>query len=159
MTRAEFAKLLVGALGLALPDEARAASQLAAAFVDAEAIPAWAAPYVAGDAEKGYLQGIPAPGGVALAPARPVKRDEAAELLARVLGAEGIAPDGTDLTFADTDAIPDWAREGVAEAVAAGLLTGYPDGSFRPEAPLSRAEAAAMVIRLLGFRAAYPPAD
>ncbi|MBX6351668.1 MAG: S-layer homology domain-containing protein [Clostridia bacterium] len=43
------------------------------------------------------------------------------------------------------------------EAAAAGLVEGYPDGSFRSDRSLSRAEAALMVVRLLEYRAVRPP--
>ncbi|HEX7162005.1 MAG TPA: S-layer homology domain-containing protein [Trebonia sp.] len=34
-------------------------------------------------------------------------------------------------------------------AAAAGYMEGFPDGSFRPQQPVSRAEAAAVMVRLL----------
>ena len=37
----------------------------------------------------------------------------------------------------------------IAMTAAVGLLTGYPDGSFRPESFLTRAEAAAAFVRLV----------
>ena len=51
--------------------------------------------------------------------------------------------------FADQAEIPDWAVEPVAAAVRHGLIKGYPDGTFRPGSPTTRAEAATMVHRLL----------
>ncbi|HHX14464.1 MAG TPA: S-layer homology domain-containing protein [Clostridiales bacterium] len=38
----------------------------------------------------------------------------------------------------------------IVKAYAAGILSGYPDGTFRPDAYLNRAEAAAVVSRLAG---------
>jgi len=40
-----------------------------------------------------------------------------------------------------------WAEETVAWAVSEGIVTGYPDGSFRPNAPVSEPEFLAMLIR------------
>lgn len=52
-------------------------------------------------------------------------------------------------------AFTDEAEIDYAEAAAvmnmAGIIKGYPDGSFGPDATLTRAEAAVMIARLLGF--------
>jgi len=40
-----------------------------------------------------------------------------------------------------------WAEETVDWAVSEGIVTGYPDGSFRPNAPVSEPEFLAMLIR------------
>jgi len=47
------------------------------------------------------------------------------------------------------DAIPEYARGAVQEALARGLVKGYPDKTFRPDQPVTRAEAAAILDRLL----------
>ena len=41
-----------------------------------------------------------------------------------------------------------WAAGAIAWAKQKGLLGGYPDGTFRPEAPVTRAELAAVLQRL-----------
>ena len=48
-----------------------------------------------------------------------------------------------------------WASGYVEAGVAAGLVSGYSDGTFRPNSPIVLAEGAAIVLRLLG----YGPAD
>ena len=45
------------------------------------------------------------------------------------------------------------ARESVTALSRAGLLNGFPDGSFRPEATMTRAQFAAVVSRALGLQA------
>lgn len=42
-----------------------------------------------------------------------------------------------------------WARESVAGVARLGLMRGYGDGTFRPEAPITRAEVAAVLARYL----------
>ncbi|RDV81268.1 Ig-like domain-containing protein [Ammonifex thiophilus] len=42
-----------------------------------------------------------------------------------------------------------WAEKVVLELAAKGLVAGYPDGTFKPDNPIMRAEAAAMISRLL----------
>ncbi len=43
-----------------------------------------------------------------------------------------------------------WAQVDLRIASSKGLLRGYPDGSIKPNAPISRAELVAMLCRLLG---------
>jgi hypothetical protein len=40
-----------------------------------------------------------------------------------------------------------WAKKSIELLATAGLVSGYPDGSFRPEKALSRAELAAMLVK------------
>lgn len=42
-----------------------------------------------------------------------------------------------------------WYAKDVETASEAGIMTGYEDGTFRPEQPLTRAETAAIVAKLL----------
>lgn len=51
--------------------------------------------------------------------------------------------------FRDVNRMADWARPPLALAVNLKLAGGYTDGTFRPEAIASRAEAAALVSRIL----------
>ena len=41
-----------------------------------------------------------------------------------------------------------WARDEIDRAMELGLVTGYPDGTFQPDKPITRAEAAVMLLRL-----------
>lgn len=45
-----------------------------------------------------------------------------------------------------------WARAQIAAGVSAGYLTGFPDGSFRPDQPITRAEFFTMLTGALGLR-------
>lgn len=51
-------------------------------------------------------------------------------------------------SFQDADQIPNASRPYFAIAVATGILQGFGDGTLRPLAPLSRAEAAAILHRV-----------
>lgn len=42
-----------------------------------------------------------------------------------------------------------WAKQAVAQAVEAGIVGGYDDGSFRSNAQITRAEMASMIARAL----------
>ncbi len=44
--------------------------------------------------------------------------------------------------FSDADKISDWAKNALSALVANGYVNGYPDGSFRPQDPITREELA-----------------
>ena len=48
-----------------------------------------------------------------------------------------------------SDTIGHWAEEAINKAQAQGLITGYPDGTFRPDEPITRAEAMTIMNRVL----------
>jgi len=89
---------------------------------------------------EGYPDGTFRPNGL-------VTREEFAALLVRALSPAGEAE---ELVFMDRDQIGGWAKQAVARAAGAGLVKGYPDGTFRPSAAISRAEAALMLSRTQG---------
>nr|WP_088830710.1 glycerophosphodiester phosphodiesterase family protein [Paenibacillus tyrfis] len=78
---------------------------------------------------------------------RPITRSEFAALLVRALG---LSPATTQGGFNDV-APGAWYAEDVAAAAAAGLISGYEDGSFRPDRQIKREEQAAMLIRAMSY--------
>lgn len=79
-------------------------------------------------------------------------RAELVVMLAQALPAgdgAGPAEAGAGENAADAASIPAWAAPSVKAALESGLLTGYPDDSFRPGQAVTRAAAAAAVYRLL----------
>lgn len=48
----------------------------------------------------------------------------------------------------ETDYSAHWARDEIERAMELGLVKGYPDGTFQPDKPITRAEAAVMLLRL-----------
>ncbi|MFF2888484.1 family 10 glycosylhydrolase [Paenibacillus sp. NPDC057967] len=81
-------------------------------------------------------------------PKSEVTRAEFAVMLARMLNLQG---NGAELEFNDKAAIGSWAKQGIAQAVQAGIVKGYSDGSFRPNAKISRVEMVTMIVNALGF--------
>ena len=53
--------------------------------------------------------------------------------------------------FTDFHSVPDWAKESVKNLDAYGIIQGYEDGSLRPNAHITRAQAAEMVWQALKF--------
>ncbi|MBX6350792.1 MAG: S-layer homology domain-containing protein [Clostridia bacterium] len=80
-------------------------------------------------------------------PDDPVTRLDFTVWLARGLELEGQAAGAPP--FKDFDRIPEDLQPAVAAAVAAGLVKGYPDGTFRPQATITRAELATLIGRSL----------
>lgn len=86
---------------------------------------------------KGYSDGSFRPGNA-------ITRAELVTILARKSGLKW--KQGTDFP----DAARHWARNSIGLAAEQGWVNGYKDGSFRPNAPVTRAEAVTMVNRFLG---------
>lgn len=51
--------------------------------------------------------------------------------------------------FVDRAQIPDWARGFITVAVKGNLISGYPDGTFKPNKEISRAEIASLFYQML----------
>lgn len=81
-------------------------------------------------------------------PDAPITRQELAVMVARALDE---ADPGT-VNFTDAEAIEDWAAVPVAQAAAMGIVTGFEDGTFRPQETATRAQAAVMLSRLVSLR-------
>ncbi|MEJ8303877.1 cadherin-like beta sandwich domain-containing protein [Saccharibacillus sacchari] len=140
VTRAEFAAILVRALGL--PDNGTAST-----FRD---VPSgeWYAGAVSKAAEYGLIDGY-ADG--TFRPTNTISRQEAFAVLARA--AQVAKPvsttDGTSLeAYSDADKVGKWATENLRFVLSSGLVQGS-GGKLNPNATLSRAETAAIVQRLL----------
>ncbi|MBB3156252.1 putative repeat protein (TIGR02543 family), partial [Paenibacillus endophyticus] len=72
-----------------------------------------------------------------------------AEFVVMLMNALKLPAVGMKTDFADKASIPTWAKDAVVRAVQAGLVDGYEDGTFRPRAPVTRAEMAAMISKAL----------
>ncbi|WP_018086315.1 S-layer homology domain-containing protein [Desulfurispora thermophila] len=70
--------------------------------------------------------------------------------------ADGVVKGNTK--FKDVDA-SHWASGYINVAVGQGILKGYPDGTFRPDANVTNAEAVTMLVRMLGYGPAVNEAD
>lgn len=80
-------------------------------------------------------------------PDRNVTRAEFAALLVRSLGLSTV----TGATYFDDVDADDWFAGVVNAAAKSGIVDGYEDGTFRPNAPITREELAAMVVRAYKF--------
>ncbi|XID92385.1 S-layer homology domain-containing protein [Paenibacillaceae bacterium WGS1546] len=147
ITRAEFAAMIVRALGLS----DRGTGNDAFADVASNAWYAGAASAAKGiGIAEGDEQGN-------FHPSATITREEAAAMIARAMIVTGLsqADDNSESVvsvlerYRDADAIAGWAKAAVAENVRHGLLQGDRSAALLPKTPITRAEAAVVVSRLL----------
>lgn len=142
LTRAQFVKMVDTALGVTIPTSG------ATPFTDVP-VGEWYAPYVAATVHAGWIQGTSAD---TFSPNAPITREEVATIISRAFR---LPTSQTPLSFADDSMISSWALQGVQNAVASGVLQGMPGNVFQPEAYTTRAQAAAVLTRIIALLA--PP--
>ena len=133
VTRAEFTVMLVKALKL----EAKAWNPFA------DSSDHWAKDSIAIAAAHGIISGYDPN---TFGPDDLITREQAAVIIARTAQLEAATG---ELGVTDSKAISPWAKPGVAAAFKGGFISGYPDGSFRPQGNTTRAEAAVIIGKLI----------
>ena len=96
----------------------------------------------------GVIDGV---GGGLYQPNADVTRAEMAKIVVDMLGDANFAEalSYTTPSFTDASTIPSWAIGDVNLAASLGIINGFPDGSFQPNAPVTIVEAEAMILRAL----------
>lgn len=107
----------------------------------------WASADIATAVQQGWFQGT---GNNRFQPQLAITRAEMAQLLTNVYG--WTAAGSVASAFSDVNG--HWAEAAIHSAEAQGALAGYPDGTFRPNQPITRAEAVTLINKLLA-RPAY----
>jgi hypothetical protein len=90
----------------------------------------------------GLLTGYP---GGDLGLDRTITRAEFATLMIRIM------PDVESSHTPLTDISDHWAKDNIEKAYSAGLISGYPDKSFQPDAPITYGEIMTVLVRSLGY--------
>jgi len=103
----------------------------------------WAERAIAAVAAASLMKGYP---DGSFAPGQAISRAEMASIAASLIDNGSASAHGAG--FADVNG--HWAEEAIRKAQAAGIVQGYENGTFRPEQPVTRAEAAAMLNKALG---------
>ena len=138
ITRAEFTAMLVNALDL------KADAQVN--FKDVES-KAWYSQQIAAAKAKGLVTGNEKG---EFKPNEAITRQEMATLVARAYQIDkGLALVGEGVSFTDQTDIASYAQEAVQGAQYYHLISGYKDGSFKPKAKATRAEAAKVIYQLI----------
>lgn len=141
VTRAEMAKILSLVLDLESDREGFT-------FDDTNSIPDWARGHVnkltANGITNGYNDNTFRPGSY-------VSRIELAAMLDRALKSYDIEVPKSDSLelFIDDEDIPQWGKEAVYSLKLLNIFSGYGDGSFRGDKPITRAEVCKVVVKLL----------
>jgi hypothetical protein len=109
---------------------------------------AWHADAIAWTREKGIVTGI---GGSRFDPDTPVSRQDLAVIISRFAVAMGWPiPVTRDYAgFKDDADCANYAKDAIEAFFRAGIINGYPDGSFKPQGTATRAEVAAMLHRFI----------
>ncbi len=77
-----------------------------------------------------------------------ITREEAASIAVCAALARG-AKVQSDVSFDDLNDASDWAKAPVADAASLGIINGYGDGTFKPKANITRAEASQILFRII----------
>lgn len=147
ITRAEFVKLAVRSRGLTAAPGSGGFSDLVSHWLN----------------DQGYIEAAVGAGLIVVSdygtpplfsPNQPITRLEVAVIASRVLGRQGAnwSLRGAALSFSDAGEVPFWASGSVAVVRSAGVLSGYPDGSFGGDRTITRAEAVVVANRLTARR-------
>lgn len=139
VTRAEFVKMLVASQ---VGDDLAVDEDVQIPFTDVSGH--WVEDYMRWAVANGWLPEMDL--GDTFGPDETITRLEMAVLAAF---AAGLDPLAEELTFTDSDEIMPALAGWVAAAVDRGLLFGYPDGTFRPNAGLKRSESVSVVWRFV----------
>jgi hypothetical protein len=106
----------------------------------------WFALEIAKALAVGYIGGYP---DGTVKPNDSISRQEVAVVLSKIL-----EPKSTSLNltakFTDSADIPEWSNSAINGVVDNGYMGGYPDGTFKPAQPITRAEALTVLDRAVG---------
>lgn len=148
ITRAEFAAIIVRALGLTTehPDKG------IIPFTDVRE-----QDWFSGAARTAHAyQLITGTGDGTFRPWDPMTREQAMVVMAKAMAITGLADKLEQLpadqllsTYDDADQVSNWARIGAAASLQAGVIAGRSNGQLAPQAVITRAETAIMMQRLL----------
>lgn len=135
ITRAEFMAMVNRAFGYEKKDIVTVKDVPTGAWYYEEVAKARAARYISG-----YEDGT-------IRPDNPITRAEAAAIIMRIKGLT--ANSDVAAKFVDASAVPGWSRGAVGSVAKAGIMGGYPDGSFKAQNFITRAEAVVALNKAL----------
>ncbi|WP_314588238.1 S-layer homology domain-containing protein [Paenibacillus terrigena] len=139
VSRADFATLVIRALGIQAADGQSTFADVAA--------DRYYAGYVSKAAELGLVQGSNGN----FRPTEQITREEAAVILAKMAEymKKPFSGASSGAAFADMNSISGWAKDAVTKLQAAGIINGKDDNRFDPRGSVTRAEIAKMLFMIL----------
>ncbi|MBQ8525974.1 MAG: phosphodiester glycosidase family protein [Clostridia bacterium] len=139
MTRAEFAVMTANYMGID-PDDYNV---LTVPFADAAQLPDWASVQIKTLYTMGIMNGKTyGDGTVRFDSTANVTRAEVVTVLTRILG-ESL--DNQQMNYVDIGDVPAYAIDGFSTMVSMGVLSGYDDGTLKPNKNITRAEAVKLI--------------
>lgn len=145
VTRAEFAAMLVRAMGLKEEGKSH--------FTDVSS-DFWYAGAVAAAAKAGIVNGVNTQ---EFAPDAFIKRQEMAAMIVRACESMAV-PTGAqsdEIHFKDVENSPIWVQEAVQSAYELGLVKGSSSNMFKPSGLTTRAESAQVIYNLVSKKPGY----
>ena len=101
---------------------------------------AWYAPVIGKAKAAGYINGYPDGG---IHPDGNISRQEVAVVLSRI---NKLTSSSITLPYTDAADVASWSKQAIIAAAEAKIMVGYPEGDFKPEAAIKRAEALVAVM-------------
>lgn len=139
ITRDEFVKLLVTALGIEMSDVN------GVSFSDIEA-GSWQEAYIAAAVKAGIVNGT---GALTFGSGQTISRQDMATMIYRaILTLKFKLPSDKSVAFKDAEMVAGYALEAVNKLAASGVISGMGDGIFAPGARATRAQAICMIFNL-----------
>ena len=123
----------------------------------------WASGYIDYAKEKGYF-----PDGMFTKESydNPITREKMAVVMATVADKKDSEAENAKVTaenkkkletaVKDYSSICNYCKDNISKAMLKGIITGYPDGSFKPQNTATRAEASTMILRLMNSAERIP---
>jgi len=112
----------------------------------------WYAQDISKAAAAGFIEGY---GDTGIQPEKPVSRQEAAVMLARVFELKARNTNAS-YKFSDADQIAGWSRDAVSAMLENGYVSGREDNKFAPGDSITRAEAVKMIGNVTGTLKSKP---
>lgn len=106
----------------------------------------WAKPYIDALSSRDLISGFEEGD---FKPDQPVTRAQIANIVSRTFE---LTSDKENLAFGDV-ASDYWAKDSIAEVVKGGFMTGFPNNTFEPNSPVTRAQALTTLVTGLGLSA------
>ena len=142
ISRAQFAVMLYRYLKL----DANKYESVSLPFMDLGQIPAYALPAAKALYSEGIITGSEKNGKLYFNPDSSLTRAQAAAMIGRTQ-AKGYAE--AELTFTDNGKIPAYAAPYIRTMTAQGVISGYSDGSFKPNNNITRGQMAKILYNLM----------
>ncbi len=141
ITREEFTKILVGAMGISEEEYGENV------FSDVKD-DAWYCKYVNIASKRGIVNGI---GGGNFGIGENVTRQDMVVMLYRALKSRNVELNVTEVTFDDKDSVSDYAKDAVSALYNLGAVNGVGENRFEPKGFATRAQAAKVIYGILNL--------